>query len=1043
MKKLGLLTIAIGLTSMGTALANLPDEINYSPYENQYQVLSANVNRITSELNSAEDDLANAYTDEQVISNSIVEFQSANQGIISDINTSLRNLSTLKDNELDLEDRVDRLSRRVDKLTRDERQLARQINREDSRLDPIRNRLKQARQDVKRAKAQLESARSSLNTLKSRLQTQRNSLASLRTQKQSLKTQLENQQKQLQTIDTQIASLESRISGLPAQIQSAKRNLDKENQKLQTLNSELAAQRTELTDLMRTNRGDPRVVELRKALAAKARQVQAQGQVVAQANTSLESLKSQRQVLRQRISRLEAQKGGLPAQIQRTKTAIASNQTSINNQKVSVDRALAEVNKGESDVSKVQIVHADLKTKVDRINDNLARESRNLDQLLTQRNELQNLLADVIQRANARNNELAQTRSDIRSLESYIPNLRSTLRSNEAQIAKLENDLIVTRDDIVALNRSVNNLSAEQQNEVGKRDRKYQEYISRYNYYNENLTNARELGAGQTDSATQSAISLSNNYVSTRSNDLGQSMGEKQATVQANFWASVRAELRGHADGYQEGVASEADIARGESEGRAAGIQDANDYATQVLKPQFFNDFFTSELAQNSTVSKQFLVKKASEVRSEDIELGINKLFNFSTVIEPITDGELQASKGLVTPLDTIIVDFQENYLLTNNQVEDLSKPENAFESPKNVPFGQPNCNGVYKNVPEFKSACMASYRDRFESIFRTVFYDNFVAQYENLYSQKLTAKRDSLIESKYNNAFETHYVTAKNAGISDGKRDIFAKVYARAKELAYSDQLPVATSTVKNVAKTEVTNWIANNATLTLNGSKIEGDQLRGNSKAKLVLSLKNISPTDLASPVKVIITEAVNAVVSQREYFINIAPGSQVTDFKEIDFLVDSRARSDQEIKISGEIILSGGKYKAQRSESFTAKAVTVVNPALSSSLEYDSTPQVVTSVRRRTLIHNLNTSISPSVENVNNGYLVTLSAAPGFQGMIQFKNTSFRTRGINYGRSQNIRFQYTFPRSSEDKLVKVLVTYSYQGEVVKTDIVDLRPH
>jgi hypothetical protein len=101
------------------------------------------------------------------------------------------------------------------------------------------------------------------------------------------------------------------------------------------------------------------------------------------------------------------------------------------------------------------------------------------------------------------------------------------------------------------------------------------------------------------------------------------------------------------------------------------------------------------------------------------------------------------------------------------------------------------------------------------------------------------------------------------------------------------------------------------------------------------------------------------------------------------------------------------------------------------------------VLTTFRRRTLIHNFDASVSPKIETVRSGYNVQIAAAPGYEGMIKFSNTSVPTGSLNYGSSKNVRFQYTFPKSSKGKTVKIHVNYVHQGKKVKTEVLELRPH
>lgn len=1042
MKNLGMLGVALGFMHLN-AYANLPDEINYSPYERQYQALSANVDRITSELTRAEDNLSTAYSDEQSLTNAILDYENANDDLRADINSSLNELTQLRSDVIDLDSQVDQLSRRVQRLHREEAQLERRIRQEDSNLNPLRARLDKKRVELKQVSASLQQSQRKKDRIKANLEQKNNDISRLVSKRSQLEAELKAKKRQMSDIDSKIEQANREQSNLPSQIRSAQQTKDSEKKKLDVLNVELERKRAELRALTQSGERGPKLREKRMEVAQKAKEARAQQQVFHRADQKLTSLQGMKKNIEKRITSLKNQKKSLPREIEQVSrqiTKTAADISSMKSKAASIKSNLALANR---ELSKVQALRNDTKSRVDQLQRKLDSDSQILRQFAVERSDVQNRLANVIEKQKVANNQLTHTENEINRLERLVPELRSSIRSNDAQISKYKNDLKVVQSDIISLNRIVNDLSNEQRTEVSKRDQKYSEYITRYNFYTDKLDEAKEIGASQTDIAYDLGIKDSNTYVSKRASELALQIGQEHAQAQADLWGSVRSEISGYAEGHAIGTSSQEDINRGLEDGTNTGIEEANAYAQNVLKPQFFDRIFLQSLG-NAEESKNLVStpRKQTELDSSSL-VELNKVFNFSTSVEPITEMELSESQAIVTPLDSVISQALSNLKSVSNQVTELENANNAFQAPTKVPFGNPSCSNIYKNVAEFKIACSEAYKTKFDHIYRTVYFDNFKSQYSPLYIAQVEERRDSLIEKLYDNVVAKTYGVAKNAGISAGKKDIYQRNFVSARSKAYDSQLPVASKLAEDTAAVEVGAWISSNATLTIKNAVILGEKLRGNSIGKLSLSVKNISPVALSKPVKVVIKEMRNVSVDRSEAFIKSVNGNETIDFDEINFKVNSNVTSNQQILIKGHVVLSGGKYSSQRIEEFEARALTAINPSITSSLQYDASPRVVTRFRRRTLIHNLDTSISPAVESVRDGYLVSVKAAPGFEGMVSLKNTSYQTGGINYGRSQNIRFQYTFPRSSENKVVKLILTYTYQGETVKSEVVELRPH
>lgn len=1024
-----------------TAKANLPDEINYQPYKVQYDQLAAEVDVVTASLNQSKQELQYAYNQEAQIINNIQNLEDANNRILNQINDYQDEKEDLAIRGEELEETLNDLNRRINRLERQRNQVERDLIQEERRLAPMQDRIARMETRLSRKNVEVDNARRSYRQVEGVSARLRSQLNQLKKERKSLASALKNLEEQLKTIDSQISSEESKLSSISAKIPAAKKTLKTQKDKKTAMAAELAALQKELADLMRTDRADPRVRELRGKVAAKAKQVQAQDRAISQAKNQLNSLTTKEANLKKSVTKLKKQKQNIPAKISKTKTTLQTKKELIATKKVEVSNAEKKTAQRRAEVDKLALEANDIQNRLNRANQDLVRESRRHAQLSVDLRDLNTRVNEVASDLNATTNAYNSTMEQIDTIERRIPELQRNRRANTAELKRLDSSLETTQNQIATLNNDISRLTSEQTASITARDRKYQEYLSRHNYYGQKLTEAKSLGASQTDVAINIAKTDSNKYVDKRSLELGTKMGEDLAVAQANLWASVRSEITGYADGYAEGHESEADEARGKAEGTKAGIRSAIDYANRVLKPQFFNQYYAQRIQ-----SSQFKINEVQDITEKTFSIIDTQEMNFSNLLSgvtPISSNELQDSNQIMTALDPSITTFKTNLSQVLKQKTNLAQAQTAYQNPTRIPYSNYSCANVYKNVQAFINACKTSYHNTFESKYQNEYYANFAAQYSALYEDAVEDKRAGTIQNLYDADMVKFYPIAKDSGVSDGKADIYKETYAQAKVNAYNSELPSARANADMTAQDEVTAHINTNATLTLKGASITNTDLQGGSRAKVSVKVKNISPTSLSKPVKVIITRTKNVNLPSRQFYIKAAAGNQTTNYSDISFQINPEARSNQPIEISGKIILSGGKYNAERVETFTATATTAINPAVNASYEYDSSPQVLTTFRRRTLIHNFDATVSPKIESVRSGYSVQLSAAPGHEGMVQLKNTSISTGSMNYGSSKKVRFQYTFPRSSKGKTVKLHLNYLHKGKKVKTEVIELRPH
>lgn len=1024
-----------------SAFASLPDEINYAPYKVEYGQLSAQADVVLQSLESVKDQLNDAYTDETSIELTIENLEERSDELISEIDDLEEQRTSLDERSSDLEFKVTQLVSKLEGLERKKKQINRQIDQENIRLNPLRQKVSKVKGLVSSKRDEKVAAKKSHDSKLSASTRLTREFNSLKSQENKLQEKLNNLITSLTNVQKNITNTKSAIKAINPQIDSAKVNVEGQRSKKQSLSKVVKKYKSERDTLVQTDASNPRIAELDVLIKHSKQAVVDQVVILKSARAKLKNLKQKRDTLNGELASFEAQQVSLP-------NDIASTQSSLQSASAASDAKQSQmaVAVNATKVAKVQLDKATaelkrLSSRLELFTAQLNKESIHLNELKEERQRFSKRVVEVSKRLRNRRQDLNSVNSDLASVEREIPVARRELRGTYSEIDGLENDLSVTRTQIVSLNQNVNRISSELRVAQSRRDSKYQEYLSRLNYYGEKMDEAKSIGHEQTYDAPEIATTDSNEYTVMRSNELGTEVGTNLSNAQANLYASVRSEIKGYNDGYEQGHASDVDQQRGQVEGSAAGKREAQDFAREVLKPQYFNNIFASKIEQAELKVNAFQKLNIGESKANHEEL--KSLFDSSSSVGPLSQSEINTSLELTTGLDTSIETYKRNYKQIQNKFQSLSEAQNVYEDVAVIPYQEFSCSSVYKNVSDFIKACEESYHSSFKSQYEETHYSNFSMQYKASYSQKVESTRNDLIDQMYSDAYASFYPIAKDSGVADGKKAIYAETFSTARATSYEMELPSADQNALNTAKVEVTNWINDNATLTLKGSSVQSSTFRAGDIANVDLSVKNLSPKDLTSPVRVIITSAKNAVLSQREFSLKSAAGFRTSLFKDVKFQIHPDAKSNDQIEVKGRVILSGGKYNAQRVETFSASALASLNPSVNSELKYLKFPKVLTTFRRRIIIHKLEATLSPRIESVKSGYSVSIKALPGSEEYIKFKNTKGSTNTLRFGESSKLKFKYTFRKKSRGKTIKVQMDYTYKGRVVKSEVIVLKPN
>lgn len=1066
MKKTPLLIIPMLTPLMNVSAADLPDEINYVPYQMQYEQASSQVEILTSDLAGAESELQTAYGNEAGITRQIEELEDnilRTRSIIQQ-NMAERDRLTIVADDLniliaDLDGKLTKAQRRRNRL--ENNRIA-----EAERLKPFRQRVRNLRKKI----ADLEVV----------VQTETKKLQDLQTKRASLKTNLDNtnakvvtllekldkQKKKLETIATQITEKEAQVAKIQTNLDKAttaqtqaKNKLNEINEKIKEIVKKLSelgagprrAVRAQLREEVAAveevvevaPENEEEIAKLKERLKKLREKRNTQLQVVKEANAKVAKIKGNLDTQTKALAKLKTDADALPGKIAQTEKSIADSRAKAKELKTKLSNVRTKVADQKIVVDTQVADLADKKQKLRKAKTRLDNESVTIADIIDRLSRVETRIATLADRLNVANNEFNIATDQLRAISRDLPLIRRDLRDLRRNRELANTDLITIQDRIIVLNGNVTQLQSQLTAATTDRDLKYSEYMARYNYYNQQLASAKTLGASQTDIALSIARDDSNVAVSERANELGTSIGNDLGLAQSKYYASVRAEIKGYNDGYDLGYASANDQQRGQEEGTRAGIIAAQDHAQSVLKPRFFNDFFEEALRTSQfKVLSELSFTEIPYAPEADIIDTEKSAANVNTDTSPVTTSEINQSANISSGLDSTVARNKSNLSQVIGQMTSLSKPGSVYQNPGNIPFQNYDCSGVYKGVQAFIDACSAEYTSVFTSKYTNEHYANFSSQYTNLYDGVVDRTADDVLAANYASDYASMYPIAEATGISDGKAQIYKETFAIAKENAYANEIPKATAVAEAQASSEVKNWVANNAALTLTGSAITDTSLQGGSEATLKLDLKNISPMATNKPVKVVITSTRNADQIASETYIQNLEGNQTTAVKDIKFKIKRSATSGERIIVKGKVILPGGKYKAQRVETFEASAVAALNPTLApQQLTYDSTPKV--KGWRRYKIHRFDIDLSAMVETIKAGYTVTMTPI-AHADLVDMRNgTSARTGRLTVGSNKRVSFRYIFKKAARDKVIPMEIKYIFEGKVMRSQIIELRPH
>ncbi len=1048
MKKKSLLIIPMLAPIVAAKASTLPDDINYAPYKAAYEQLSAAANQAEQNLSYAQITLQEATENAESYRVSIASLEATIEHAVQEINglsidrsNTLASIAINNENFEENKTKIRRTRRRLESAQAD-------LDREYKKVKPYFDKIEVANKEIKKLEKEAAKAKKNLEKFKRENRAPLKALTELESKSISTENSLKSERQDLKKTNASIKVFSEKLESNEKTKALAMATKAEEEAKLTPIKEQLATVQAQLEAHGPNNRSRDREWRTQlRALKNKQNILNNQKKTVektiAEAINEISDAEKSISSTNKTLKTLRASKKSKQGKIAELETSLAETNGLIVAKKEEVKPILASIEQKEKAIDQVNKTIEDEEKKIKDINKDLRKEGRDYYAAQDRVNNSSANLERLQQFKRDLNQENRALTAQLSDIDHEIAVQNSNMVSSNLQRERLLDSLEFAETTVANETSNVQFYKAELEVAESNRDIKYEEYTSRYNLYNQKLADAKEMGANQADVAISMATTDANIYVTQQADSIGSIQGNKLAKAQAEYWASIRSEIQGYQDGYTQGYASETDEAQGKIDGEKAGQRAAKVHAETILKPSYFNQFFAEKLgAETPEMASATTVKSIVESTVEAQAEFYNQIVNG---ISPVSYAEIEKSNEIKTNLDSLIRNFARNLSAAESEAQSLSNANSAYSLDK-VPYGTANCSYVYAQVSEFMSACKAAYTSAFKKNYETEHYETFAAQFTNLYNQKVEEVRTNVIANLYDTNSDEFYPIAEDSGIAQGKADIYEKAFGHSKTDAYNAALPAERSQALSDASIEVDSYIQNNASLTVLGSDLIETDLMGGSDAKIALKLKNISPKDLVNPVRVKITRAQNADFQSREFYINQAKGDSITEFKGIDLSISQRARSGSDIIIEGEVILNGGKYQAQRVETFKVVAKAATNPSVAQNINFDSTPDIQRRIFWSTTIysHNITVKTTPEFDNIPEGYTIKLTPQGEHADLVKMKTShQMMTGAMSMGRETETVFTYQLDKSAEDKEIPMLIEFIFKGKVLKSKTITIKPH
>jgi septal ring factor EnvC (AmiA/AmiB activator) len=1010
---------------------DVPDEINFRPYEEQYVMVSQKVSQhetqllLTQKELQQKQDLINKYLEMlssieneiQVSKNQIDQYKMLIPQLAAQI-VSLRNENVSLNTEMrSLKREEERLAFRYQVALKNLREVEEVVRRKEEKIQSIQAELSQFGRMARQLADEYRS-------LSQQLQLVQQNIRSEIDKQRQLENDLTRIQRDLSRLESQISDTQRDISRIEAQLNS-------EKQKLSALNSRVEDYRTEVSRLRASGASRNEIAAAERKLQAATQARDSQSSEIRSLENQLTSLNQKLRSDRSTIAQLKREQDQIPNRISESQRKQRQLETQFRSINADVERVQREIAQTENRIQRIEadisMARNDLKQDEVRLQENRNEVGFIIREIEANRRDLNSLVS----RINANEKQELQLAAKKNEYELSIPRLETQIENAENEIGRVQQNLNNSRLEEVNLNKIIFNLKQKLEILKSEKDQIFAEFDRRKRLFNKYLAQSQALGEDQARDSENLGQVEGEKMAFKISNINGAGIGKELGEAEAKLWGHVRGETYGYAQGYKRGLESPEDRERGRIEGDSLGRQHAITYVQTKERPVIFEKILKEE------INKPIVLNKLMGSMRSTYQLIQREERDF---IDPISETEWEESLNLRTILDSSIENDAKMVRVAEKKSIEFLDPKLAYVKPNEIPFGRANCESVYKKLEIFRSACMETYKSKFMQSYLDASFVSFSSTYPSKYDSALKESQIYFRNSLFDKEFSWAEKISSEQGVKLGKEEIYQRSFSENYKISYDLELPKARQFVYGEAKNDLYLWLEKNPLLSITEARLDNDSVYSGKNIKVDLFIKNIGFSSLKAPSLIQISEVQNAFIKEGSLNIDQMDPRSTKKFSQLEVKVSEEAKAGEKILLRGVAYFPGDIYQPMREEKFTVEGVVSLNPMLDATLDYSKYPEIKGVFRRK--IHYLKVSLKPRYEEINKAYKLTIRSDADSVNLINIKEETIMTGPLKMNQAKDFYFSYTFNDIAKNKNIKLELDFEFENSVLTKEIINLTP-
>jgi hypothetical protein len=163
-------------------------------------------------------------------------------------------------------------------------------------------------------------------------------------------------------------------------------------------------------------------------------------------------------------------------------------------------------------------------------------------------------------------------------------------------------------------------------------------------------------------------------------------------------------------------------------------------------------------------------------------------------------------------------------------------------------------------------------------------------------------------------------------------------------------------------------------------------------------------------------------------------------MSDLPALKIKISPTAKSGEKLIVRGVVELPGDIYRSTRQEPFELTQTLAVNPAHDFSLVYDHAPDIKNVFRRK--VHSMKVKLSPKLEDIKDGYKVSIHPVGEAASMMEMQIASVSTGELAAGSSKDLEFSYVFKDEAKGKTITLMIEVFHRDRMIRKEVVALKP-